>query len=216
MNEDRNLALEAVRVTEAAALAAAHWLGRGDEKAADQAAVDAIRANNDTTLISVQGYNFSSAKDWATNHPTKWITDSANNHMYDAHVYFDDDSSGAYANTFATETTNAQGQGYTSVAARAVARVKVFSDWVTGQNVKGFIGEYGWPNSAVAGTSDADSWNTVGDAFLTHLDSVNMGATMWATGSWLSPTDNALNAYVLGGSFQALSQTTVLESHLSH
>src|SRR3546814_8615681 len=40
---DRNLALEAVRVTEAAALAASRWLGRGDEKSADQAAVDAMR-----------------------------------------------------------------------------------------------------------------------------------------------------------------------------
>ena len=40
---DRNLALEAVRVTEAAALSASKWMGRGDEKAADQAAVDAMR-----------------------------------------------------------------------------------------------------------------------------------------------------------------------------
>ena len=40
---DRNLALEAVRVTEAAALAASAWMGRGNEKAADQAAVDAMR-----------------------------------------------------------------------------------------------------------------------------------------------------------------------------
>lgn len=40
---DRNYALEFVRVTEAAALAAARWMGRGDEHAADQAAVDAMR-----------------------------------------------------------------------------------------------------------------------------------------------------------------------------
>ena len=40
---DRNLALEAVRVTEAAALTASRLMGRGDEKAADQAAVDAMR-----------------------------------------------------------------------------------------------------------------------------------------------------------------------------
>lgn len=40
---DRNLALEAVRVTEAAALSASRLMGRGDEKAADQAAVDAMR-----------------------------------------------------------------------------------------------------------------------------------------------------------------------------
>lgn len=40
---DRNLALETVRVTEAAALAASRLMGRGDEKAADQAAVNAMR-----------------------------------------------------------------------------------------------------------------------------------------------------------------------------
>src|SRR3954449_7236369 len=40
---ERNLALEAVRVTEAAALSASRLMGRGDEKAADQAAVDAMR-----------------------------------------------------------------------------------------------------------------------------------------------------------------------------
>ncbi len=42
-SSDRNLALETVRVTEAAALASAKLMGRGDEKAADQAAVDAMR-----------------------------------------------------------------------------------------------------------------------------------------------------------------------------
>jgi fructose-1,6-bisphosphatase II len=40
---DRNLALELVRVTESAALAAARWVGRGDKESADQAAVDAMR-----------------------------------------------------------------------------------------------------------------------------------------------------------------------------
>ena len=40
---DRNLALEVVRVTEAAALAASQWMGKGDEESADQAAVDAMR-----------------------------------------------------------------------------------------------------------------------------------------------------------------------------
>src|SRR6201988_2072409 len=40
---DRNLALELVRVTEHAALAAARMVGRGDKEGADQAAVDAMR-----------------------------------------------------------------------------------------------------------------------------------------------------------------------------
>ena len=41
---DRNLALELVRVTEAAALRAGRWMGRGDKIGADQAAVDAMRS----------------------------------------------------------------------------------------------------------------------------------------------------------------------------
>jgi fructose-1,6-bisphosphatase II len=41
---DRNLALELVRVTEAAAMAAGRWVGRGDKNGADGAAVDAMRA----------------------------------------------------------------------------------------------------------------------------------------------------------------------------
>ena len=41
---DRNLALEVVRVTEAAALAASKLVGRGDKDGADQAAVDAMRS----------------------------------------------------------------------------------------------------------------------------------------------------------------------------
>ncbi len=45
---DRNLALEIVRVTEAAALASARWQGRGDKEGGDQAAVDAMRKMLDT------------------------------------------------------------------------------------------------------------------------------------------------------------------------
>src|SRR5438132_8990304 len=45
---DRNLALELVRVTEAAALSAARWIGKGQKESADQAAVDAMRLILDT------------------------------------------------------------------------------------------------------------------------------------------------------------------------
>ena len=48
---DRNLALEAVRVTEAAALRASLLMGRGDEKLADQAAVDAMRLALNSLVI---------------------------------------------------------------------------------------------------------------------------------------------------------------------
>jgi len=49
---DRNLALELVRVTEAAAMAAGRWVGRGDKNGADGVAVNAMR-----TLISTVGMN---------------------------------------------------------------------------------------------------------------------------------------------------------------
>jgi fructose-1,6-bisphosphatase II / sedoheptulose-1,7-bisphosphatase len=49
---DRNLAIELVRVSEYAALAASKFIGRGDEKAADQAAVDAMRNCLNSLTIS--------------------------------------------------------------------------------------------------------------------------------------------------------------------
>ena len=56
----RNLALELVRATESAAVAAARWMGRGDKEAADQAAVDALRytlgsVDMDGTVIIGEG-----------------------------------------------------------------------------------------------------------------------------------------------------------------
>jgi fructose-1,6-bisphosphatase II len=49
---DRNLALELVRVTEAAAMAAGRWVGRGDKNGADQAAVNAMRQLVSTVSMS--------------------------------------------------------------------------------------------------------------------------------------------------------------------
>ena len=49
---DRNLALELVRVTESAAMAAGRWIGRGDKISADQAAVDGMRLMLDTTSMA--------------------------------------------------------------------------------------------------------------------------------------------------------------------
>ena len=57
---DRNIALDLVRVTEAAALAASRWMGRGDKEGADGAAVDAMRlalrtVSMDGTVIIGEG-----------------------------------------------------------------------------------------------------------------------------------------------------------------
>ncbi len=43
LTKERNLAMELVRVTEAAALSAGRWMGKGNKELADQSAVDAMR-----------------------------------------------------------------------------------------------------------------------------------------------------------------------------
>ena len=64
---DSSLVLDAVRVTEIAAIAASTLAGRGDEKAADQAAVDAMRtALNALTLADhVEGLTYTGTGDFA-------------------------------------------------------------------------------------------------------------------------------------------------------
>lgn len=182
-----------------------------------QAAVSAIRANGDTKLIHVEGYSWASPLYFSALHPAKFINDPANNIMYHAHLYMDDNAGGAYNNSFAFETQKAKEQGHASVAARGIYRLKKFTDWCAAQQVRCFVGEYGWPNSAVVGASEANLWNQAGEQLLQFMDSVRIGATMWATGSWLSPSGNIMNAYTLPGrssySFAPLSQTPVLEAH---
>ena len=46
--------------------------------------------------IMVAGYDWSGMRNWVRNHPTAWITDSANNFRYEAHQYWDAGTSGVY------------------------------------------------------------------------------------------------------------------------
>lgn len=62
---DRNLALEFVRVTEAAAIAAARWVGKGEAKLADGAAVDAMRARFNSIDFNAEVVIGEGAKDEA-------------------------------------------------------------------------------------------------------------------------------------------------------
>lgn len=73
---------------------------------ASQVALDAIRANGDGKLVMVPGYQYSGVWAWTTNHPDKWIADSANNHMYEAHQYFDGNRSGYYRDPYSVELKN--------------------------------------------------------------------------------------------------------------
>src|ERR1700740_1385532 len=62
---DRNLALELVRVTEAAAMAAARWVGRGDKNGADGVAVNAMRVMSSTVAMDGTAVRGGGEKDTA-------------------------------------------------------------------------------------------------------------------------------------------------------
>ena len=76
-----------------------------------QAAVDAIRANGDTTQIFVPGYHYSGVQRWSTHHPRPWITDPADNYLYEAHHYWSSNNDGNYK-TYDEELAIATARGY--------------------------------------------------------------------------------------------------------
>jgi aryl-phospho-beta-D-glucosidase BglC (GH1 family) len=75
---------------------------------ASQQAVDAIRRVDARTTILVPGSEWSAAAGWAARHPHAWINDPNGGTRYEAHEYFDEDNSGTYTQSYATEVQHAQ------------------------------------------------------------------------------------------------------------
>ncbi len=74
---------------------------------ASQAAVDAIRAGGDDTLIMVSGYHYSHVGEWPEQHPAAWIDDPTDNIRYEAHHYWQR----AGDNSYDTEVSHAEETG---------------------------------------------------------------------------------------------------------
>jgi len=70
---------------------------------ASQAAVDAIRATGNRRTIAVTGYGQTGPAHLGELHPRAWIDDPVHRTVYEAHAYFDGDSSGHYTASYATE-----------------------------------------------------------------------------------------------------------------
>lgn len=70
---------------------------------ASQQVVDKIRSSGDNKLIIVSGYLWSGVVKWNKQHPKRWITDRQNNVLYEAHHYWDSDSSGHYCLSYDDE-----------------------------------------------------------------------------------------------------------------
>src|SRR6266851_4902986 len=150
-----------------------HDMGNASWKAISQAALMAIRTNGDRKLIMVPGDAWSSAQQWPLVHgPTSWINDPASNFAYEAHQYFDRDNSGTYARTYDEELALNP-----TLAVVGPKRVTNFVNWLKTNNVRGYLGEYGIPNT------DA-RWMTVLDNFLVTLDAAGLDGSYWAAGEW--------------------------------
>lgn len=181
-----------------------------------QAAVDAIRANGDNTLIWVEGNSWSSAQRWPDvnnggNGP--WIDDPADNICYSAHIYFDRDASGTYSRSYETELADYiesnSTETYTAteedfIRSVTVDRVKPFVDWCEKWGTEGSIGEYGAPHRNdgkdyyTSGTDNYPGeydtkWVNVVNTFMDYMDEVRMDTTMWSAGYWWGHTK--LNIY---------------------
>ena len=143
-----------------------------------QAAVNAIRAVDTDNAISTCGAGWSGAHSWRTENENFTLTDPSgtDNIWYEAHQYFDANSSGQYAGTY-------DGEGVT--ATTGADRVAGFLQWLIDHDKKGFIGEYGIPRS-----EDARYYTTLNN-FLAAIDGSTkiMGSTYWAAGPWWNTAD---------------------------
>lgn len=182
-----------------------------------QAAVMAIReVDMNTAIILEGGPGFNHASSWlATGAPLIAVNDPANNLVFSAHCYTDQDQSGTWSHgvTVAGELVGS-GKPYSTLEAAynvGVDRVKPFVDWCVANNVRGLLGEYASPYK-----TDEANWSIVTRRMLDYLVQHGAGlisATQWAHGGialtsetrMLPRADNSMPSF----------QQTILPSYVS-
>lgn len=148
-----------------------HDMGSGDWHSTSNQVVAALRADGDRNWIWVAGDGWSKAHSWDQDNPEHpWVSDQLNRIAYEAHVYFDADSSGRYQRSFAEEQ-----ELDPEVALRGVSRIAPFVNWCKGNKVTGVVGEYGIPWKE-------PEWLPVLDDFLLEMRRQGMTACAWAGG----------------------------------
>lgn len=205
-------------VTQGSVAAGASTTGRQRWHQVSQACVAAVRNQGDSKLIMVAGYQYGGVQGWANNNGTvKWIVDSAANHRYEAHHYFDADNSGDYTAgetyaqtlTAATAAGHAAGGNADALHTRVQTELAVFTGWLTANSVKGYVGEVGWNN-----TADTAAWNALGERWYDLADLAGLDVTYWAawplSGYNLAVYDPTVNGAALN---RALTPAAVVETH---
>jgi endoglucanase len=166
---------------------------------AANAAIVGIRGTGATNLILVPGNAWSGAHSWnqtwyGTSNAVAMlqITDSGNNYAFEAHQYLDADSSGT-SSSCVSATIGSE-------------RLATFTNWLSSNNKRGFIGEFG-------GGRDATCAAAIDNA-VDHIEanaSRYLGWTYWAAGPWWGDYYTTLEP--LNGVDRP--QMDALESHLT-
>lgn len=126
-----------------------------------------IRKEDTKTSIIIAGDSWSSAARWTTcSGNLKDLEDPSDNLIFEAHVYFDEDASGAYRKTYEEEKAS---------PTTGISRAVPFVNWLKDNGLKGFIGEYGVPDND-------PRWLVALDKFLAYLKSNGINGTYWAAG----------------------------------
>lgn len=149
-----------------------HDMGDSDWKKISQAAVDSIRTVDRKTTIVVAGDEWSSAINFErANGADAWITDSIGPIVYEAHLYFDSDTSGEYKHSFAAEAKLDR-----DFDNRAIHRISPFLQWCTKNSVRGIVGEVGCPADL--------RWKTHFQSSVSKCMKNNVSVCYWAAGPW--------------------------------
>nr|WP_244308975.1 cellulase family glycosylhydrolase [Pseudomonas duriflava] len=133
---------------------------------AAQYGINGVRAVDKTRPIIVEGNGWAEATRWAQwNDPLLKLVDPSNNIIFSAHTYFDENAGGTYETVDVGKLDPMYG----------VERVKPFIEWLKKNGKRGYIGEFGVPDS------DA-RWFTIMDNMLAYLKQNCIPATYWAAG----------------------------------
>lgn len=162
------------------------------------AAARAIRNVDKKNWILVAGEHWSSAQRWPTVNPRlisdPFMRDPQNRLIYEAHLYFDSDSSGTYKKN--TETFDPM---------IGIRRIEPFVRWLKENSLKGLIGEYGVPDWS-------ESAMTAMDNMLSYLSQNCIPSTYWAGGPWWGEYALALDV----SSDKYRPQLTILKAHVTY
>jgi endoglucanase len=146
--------------------------------AREQGAVAALRADGDNTRVIIEGSNYDSPTWVAARSP--WISDPAGNVEYSGHDY---------------PGTGGGSIVFNQAAADAfVSDIQTFESWCNGNQVRCYIGEWGWPgaNSMPDGDTDWQLFNATAEQAYEAADAANMDVTYFTSET---SYNNSLAAY---------------------